>query len=100
LAERLFHESGGRPLYARELIRAAIDGGVLIQRDGIWRLDAPRWPIPRQLRAGLEARLRRLPSQTLVALRIGSVLATAREHFDFDELLELQGRSRSELEHL
>ncbi len=100
LAERLFRESGGRPLYARELVRAAIDGGMLIQRDGVWRLDAPRWPIPRQLRAGLEARLRRLPTSALAALRIASVLATADERFDFDELLELRGRSRSELEHL
>lgn len=100
LAERLFRESGGRPLHARELVRAAIDGGVLIQRDGTWRLDAPHWPIPRQLRASIEARLRRLPSQTLAALQIGSVLATGREQFEFDELLELQGRSRDELEHL
>ncbi|MFO7565777.1 MAG: protein kinase [Enhygromyxa sp.] len=104
LAERLYHESGGRPLLARELVRAAIDGGVLVARDGIWRLDAPRWPIPRQLRAGIEARLRRVPLGTLAALRIGSVLATRHEQrgdcFDFDELLELRGRSRSELEHL
>ncbi|HVH99041.1 MAG TPA: protein kinase [Enhygromyxa sp.] len=100
LAAQLFHESGGRPLYARELIRAAIDGGVLIQRDGTWRLDVPRWPIPRQLRAGIEARLRRLPSQALAALRMASVLATGSDQFDFEELLELQGRERSELEHL
>jgi predicted ATPase len=100
LAEQLFHESGGRPLHARELVRAALDGGVLVQRDGTWRLDAPSWPIPRQLRAATEARLRRLPSQALVALRIGSVLATGSDHFDFEELLELQGRSRGELEHL
>jgi tetratricopeptide (TPR) repeat protein len=100
LAEQLFHESGGRPLHTRELVRAAIDGGVLVQRDGTWRLDAPRWPIPRQLRAATEGRLRRLPAQSLAALRIGSVLATGTGRFDFEELLELQGRSRSELEHL
>lgn len=104
LAAQLFHESGGRPLFARELVRAAIDANVLVQRDGTWRLDALDWPIPRQLRAVIEARLRRLPSASLAALRIGSCLARGQGSslgsFDFDELVELQGRSHSESEHL
>ena len=57
LAERLFHESGGHPLHARELVRAAIEDGRLVQRDGVWRLDAARWPIPGPLRAMIDARI-------------------------------------------
>ena len=100
LGERLFRESGGHPLHARELVRAAVDAGVLVQRDGIWRLDTSRWPMPRQLRANLEAQLRRLPAGALAAVRFGAVLATGEEGFELDELVDLLGRSRDEVEHL
>ncbi|PRP96583.1 Serine/threonine-protein kinase PrkC [Enhygromyxa salina] len=100
LAEQLFRESGGRPLYARELVRTAVDAGILVRRDHIWRLELAGWPIPRSIRAALVSRLRRLPTTLFCALRTGSVLAVDGGSFDFDELVELVGRSPSELEHL
>lgn len=100
LADWLFRESGGRPLFARELIRAAIEAGVLVQRDKIWRLEAACWPIPRNLRAMIANRLLRLPSGLIAALRIGSVLAVGSGEFDFDEVVELVGSGVDELEHL
>lgn len=100
LADRLFRESGGRPLYARELVRAALDSGVLVQRDGIWRLEAARWPIPRGLQASMSAQLRRLPSNLVTALRIAAVLAVGTGEFAFVQLTELGGHTAEELEHM
>ncbi|PRQ09531.1 serine/threonine-protein kinase [Enhygromyxa salina] len=100
LAVWLFRESGGRPLFARELVRAAVDAGVLVQRDKIWRLETGRWPIPRNLRTVITNRLLRLPSTLLAALRTGSVLAVHGGNFDFDEVVELVGSGVDELDHL
>lgn len=100
LADTLFRESGGRPVYARELVRAALESGGLVQRDGIWRLLAPRWPIPRSVQTSLTAQLRRLPSSLITALRIGSVLAVHTGEFAFMQLTELGGHTAEELEHM
>ena len=100
LSERLFRESGGRPLYARELVRAALESAVLVQRDGIWRLEAASWPIPRSLQASLTVQLRRLPSNLSVALRLGAVLAVETGEFSLAELSELGSHTAEELEHV
>ncbi len=100
LAERLFRESGGRPFYARELVRAALEAGVLVQRDGVWHLEAARWPIPRNLQASLTAALRRLPSNLITALRIAAVLAVDTGEFAFAQLTELGGHTAEELDHV
>jgi tetratricopeptide (TPR) repeat protein len=100
LAEQLYRESGGLPLYARELVRTALESGVLVQRDGVWRFEAASWPIPGSLRTSITARLRRLPSSLVAALRTGAVLAVDGDGFDLDELVELVGQTKDELEHL
>ena len=100
LSRSLFVESGGRPLYARELVRVALDSGVLVQRDGIWRLEAARWPIPRSVQATVAGTLRRLPAGVRGVLRIGAVLAVGTGEFDLDELAELGGYIRGELDEL
>lgn len=100
LADSLFRESGGRPFYARELVRAALESGGLIQRDGIWRLMAPRWPIPRGVHTSLTAQLRRLPSNLITTLRIAAVLAVHTGEFAFTQLTELGGHTAEELEHM
>lgn len=100
LADTLFRESGGRPFYARELVRAALESGVLIQRDGIWRLAAARWPIPRSVQTSVIAQLRRLPSNLITALRIAAVLAVDTGEFAFALLTELGGHTAEELEHM
>jgi tetratricopeptide (TPR) repeat protein/predicted Ser/Thr protein kinase len=100
LADSLFVESGGRPFFARELVRAALESGVLVQRDGIWRLEAARWPIPRSLQTSLTAALRRLPSNLITALRIAAVLAVDSGELSFTQLTELCGHTAEELEHM
>lgn len=100
LAASLLRESGGRPLYARELVRAATEAEALVERDGIWRLESHQWPIPRLLSTSVRGRLRRLPPRLLDALRIGSVLAATARSFDFDELLTLCGDTKDELDYL
>jgi tetratricopeptide (TPR) repeat protein len=98
LAERLRRESGGRPLFARELIRAAVETGVLVQRDRTWRLDAGEWPIPRNLRTAIGTRLRSLPESMRALLRLAAVLAAGDGGFEFDELTELHGGVSYEIE--
>jgi tetratricopeptide (TPR) repeat protein len=100
LAETLFRESGGRPFYARELVRAAIESKVLALHDGIWRLSTARWPIPRSVQTLLSAQLRRLPSSLSTALRIAAVLAVETGEFAFMQLTELGGHTAEELEHM
>lgn len=98
LAERLRRESGGRPLFARELIRAAVETGVLVQRARTWRLDAAEWPIPRNLRTAITTRLRSLPEAMRGLLRHAAVLAAGEGSFEFDELAELHGGIAYDLE--
>jgi tetratricopeptide (TPR) repeat protein len=98
LAERLRRESGGRPLFARELIRAAVETGVLVQRDRTWRLDAGEWPIPRNLRTAIATRLRALPESMRALLRTAAVLAAGDGGFEFEELAELHGGVAYEIE--
>ncbi|MFV8749157.1 serine/threonine-protein kinase PknK [Nannocystaceae bacterium ST9] len=98
LAERLRRESGGRPLFARELIRAAVETGVLVQRDRTWRLDAGEWPMPRNLRTAIATRLRVLPESMRAMLRTAAVLAAGEGGFEFDELVELHGGLSYDLE--
>lgn len=98
LAERLRRESGGRPLFARELVRAAVETGVLVQRARTWRLDAGEWPIPRNLRTAIASRLRSLPESMRALLRCAAVLAAGEGSFEFEELVELQGGVAYELE--
>lgn len=98
LAERLYREGGGHPLYARELVRAAVEAGVLVQRDRVWRLDAAVWPVPRNLRLAIINELRSLPESLRSLLRTAAVLAVGDHGFEFDELAELHGGERHELE--
>lgn len=100
LADMLFRESGGRPFYARELVRAALESSVLVQRDGTWRLMAASWPIPRSVQTSVTALLRRLPSSLITALRIAAVLAVHTGEFAFTQLTELGGHTAEELEHM
>ncbi len=98
LAERLRRESGGRPLFARELVRAAVETGVLVQRDRTWRLDAGEWPMPRNLRAAIASRLRMLPESMRTMLRSAAILAASGRGFEFEDLVELHGGGSYELE--
>ncbi|MCA9686212.1 MAG: hypothetical protein KC457_28850, partial [Myxococcales bacterium] len=94
LAADLHRQSGGCPLHARELVRAAVDAGVLIQRDGTWSLDSTEWPIPRGLRSRLAERLRSLPKALVAVLRTGSILAVGTGEFDLEDVVELHTETR------
>ncbi|NVB38818.1 protein kinase [Pseudenhygromyxa sp. WMMC2535] len=98
LARRLHRQSGGIPAHAHELVLGALESGLLIRRGDVWHLDAAEWPIPRGLRERMADKLRALPKPLLSALRTGSVLAVSEGELDFEELLELHGRPRDELE--
>ncbi|WP_198154627.1 serine/threonine-protein kinase PknK [Plesiocystis pacifica] len=103
LAESLHHQSGGRPLFARELVRAALESGLLIRREGSWYLDAALWPVPRSLRVQLAGTLNELEDGLVTALRTGSVLAVGSGGFELGHLAELHTRPRNllvrQLEH-
>jgi DNA-binding NarL/FixJ family response regulator len=59
--------SRGNPLYVRELVLGALDGGHLFVQHGVWRLGGPLITTPR-LREVVAARLRSLSSSVLEAL--------------------------------
>lgn len=98
LVASLHEQSGGRPLFARELVRAAVEHGLVIQRDGVWQLDAANWPIPRSLRAMIAGQLAKLSQPLLSALRTGSVLAVGQGYFDRHEVETLHRQPPAALE--
>jgi len=98
LAVSLHRQSGGQPLFARELVRATLEHGLLIRREGTWQLDAPNWPIPRTLRAVLAGQLSQLSGPVLSALRTGSILAVGLGDFELAEVERLHAQSSATLE--
>lgn len=46
-ARQLHRVSGGRPLYLRELVSGALNGGQLVRETGLWRITTPLAPPPR-----------------------------------------------------
>ena len=71
IAERAKHRialvSGGNALYARELVRGALEAGSLQERDGLWQWDGTVVLAPRLIDA-VSARLADLDSMHLEAL--------------------------------
>lgn len=76
LAERLYQESGGNPLFVHELVRGLIEAGILQIRQGIWYETAGvdvTPPLPASLRATIRARVERLNEMSRMFLRATAV---------------------------
>jgi DNA-binding CsgD family transcriptional regulator len=93
----LWHRSGGNPLALRELVSVASETGVLVRRDGTWRLDAPL-EVPRDLVDVVEARVGGLVEGEREALELVAVgdplplgVASALGIIDVCERLESRG---------
>jgi hypothetical protein len=65
----LYETSKGNPLYARELIRGAVEGGSLTEARGVWTLHFP-WHAPERLVELVAARLSELAPPTREAVEL------------------------------
>jgi len=99
LVEKIYHHTGGNPLYMVELARELLDEGMVTLQEGIWRFPSlEEVRLPQDLREAIWRRIRRLSPDTQSLLRQASVLGAT---FHLDELREVSGLSRWEtLDHL
>ncbi|HEU5424228.1 MAG TPA: AAA family ATPase, partial [Nitrolancea sp.] len=92
----------GNPLYAGEVLRTLEEEGVLVQRDGAWRLgDLEQARVPTLLRQIIEGRVGRFDEESRVLLSVAAVVGqtvplgvwAAAGEVDEDALLELAERA-------
>ncbi|HEX6538122.1 MAG TPA: AAA family ATPase [Candidatus Dormibacteraeota bacterium] len=91
LAHMVHRETEGNPLFLEEFARVLLDDGTLGSQS---LADTPRVQVPRSVRDVIARRLRPLPEESLVVLRLGSVLG---REFDIDALAALADRSAAEV---
>ncbi len=91
LAERLFAETEGSPVFVADMLRGLVDDGrIRKERSGytlavaVEDIASSHLPIPASLRAALDERLAPLPSD---AIEVGLLLALARRRMDLDALI-------------
>ncbi len=73
---KILAQAEGNPFYAEEIIRSLIDSGVLVYKDGIWKLTAEvaSVRIPDSVQALIATRLDRLEQETKSILQVASVI--------------------------
>lgn len=76
LTRLVLERTGGNPFFAHELVRALQDQGVLVRRNGRWRLRRGRQlqDVPPTLEEVLAARIDALPRQAATVLQAASVV--------------------------
>ena len=86
LAAAIADRSGGAPLFALEVLRAARDAGTIVERAGTWRLAAPETTLPVPAGVGLmvERRLETLPE---AVSRILTLAAEVGDEIPLDRLV-------------
>jgi len=95
VAEHLYAQSEGNPLFLGEALRDAIESGTLELRAGRWQIrpfSPPR--VPRGVRATILERLARLSPQARTVAEIGAVIGPG---FDLDLLRSVSGWPESRL---
>ena len=85
LAQMIYHEGQGNPLFSLELIRLMIDDGILLQEHGSWTVIRPlsEWEIPAKIRDTILRRVDRVPGEYRDVLDCASVIG---EEFSSDVL--------------
>jgi len=76
LADLILSRAEGNPLFVEEVLRTLIEGGVLVEEDGSWRVTGPvlATQIPETLHGVLAARLDRLDDATKRVVQIAAVI--------------------------
>ena len=88
VAQRIYEQTGGNPLFVVELVRSSIDGGAIRQdSSGRWTwTNSPEWPMPSGVVHAIEFRLRRLRSAQRQVLEYASVFRSA---FSFEMISQV-----------
>ncbi len=85
----------GNPFFIEEMLKALLEDGDLIKRDGAWRAKSLELlPVPR---TATEAVARRLSALTAEAREVASIAAVAGRRFDFELLKTLTRHDEPEL---
>ena len=89
LAQRLYADSEGNPLFLSELLRDALESGHATIERGRWRIDLPEQPaLPGGVRSTIGARLVRLSDEARALAEIACVIGPA---FDVELVREASG---------
>jgi len=96
LMDQIVRRADGIPLFAEELTRALLDGGLLHEQDGRYVLEGPVPPfaIPSSLYASLMARLDRLSPVKAVA----QIAAAVGREFSYELIAALARRTDQQLQ--
>ncbi|MCY3764689.1 MAG: sigma 54-interacting transcriptional regulator [Gemmatimonadetes bacterium] len=79
VAQRIYEQTGGNPLFVVELVRSSIEGGAIRQDSSgrwTWR-NSHEWPMPSGVVRGIEFRLRRLRAAQRQVLEYASIFRRA-----------------------
>lgn len=98
LAERIYHESEGNPFFVEEILKALAEEGLLVRREGRWRLQADAGltmlRIPATVVDVIERRLARLTEANRSVLNWAAVLG---HEFAYDILQPAAGIEEDKL---
>ena len=88
VAQRIYEQTGGNPLFVVELVRSSMEGGAIRQDSSgrwTWR-NSIEWPMPSGVVHAIEFRLRRLRAAQRQALEYASIFRWA---FSFDMISQV-----------
>ena len=94
VVNRIYRESGGKPLFAVETIRQMESSGALACKDGSWSVSAAETEIPTSVKEVVLRRIERLSKEERRSLEYASVIGM---HFDPELLADALRMDRLEL---
>ncbi len=84
LVEKIYQHTTGNPLYVEEIIKALMDEGQIVMRDGVWHYPDPdQITLPDSVRDAVLRRVNMLPQEAQNLLRQAAILG---QSFRFQEL--------------
>ena len=100
LAEHVFRQTGGNPLFTGEMIRHLFHDGVLVREEGAWHINAEKLKsvdLPDNVMDAIKARVAALPEKAREILSRAAVIGRS---FSVDILLEIIPETADTLENL
>jgi len=94
VVNRIYRESGGKPLFAVETVRQMESSGALACKDGSWSVSAAETEIPTSVKEVVLRRIERLSKEERRSLEYASVIGM---HFDPELLADSLKMDRLEL---
>lgn len=90
LVERIYAHTTGNPLYVEEIIKALMDEGQIVLRDGVWQFpNAEHITLPDSVRGAVLRRVNLLPADAQNLLRQAAILGQSFHFRDLQAMARL-----------